>query len=75
MTEAAVSTRRDSTQYIHVLDYVSDCIVLHGMPDTVSQARLLRDRTPLTMKRQENKTIISVPPEAYDPYDTVIEVW
>lgn len=74
-TEAAVSTRRDSTQYIHVLDYVSDCVVLPGLPDTVSQARLLRDGTPLTMERQENRTIISVPPEAYDPYNTVIEVW
>jgi alpha-L-fucosidase len=75
ITGPAISTRRDGTHYIHVLDYVSDCVMLLGLPDTVSQARLLRDNTPLTMERQGNKTIIAVPPEAYDPYDTVIEIW
>jgi alpha-L-fucosidase len=72
-TEAIVSTRYDNTHFIHVLDYLSDCVVLSGLPDKVSSARLLRDNTPLTLETQENKTIIAVPAGVYDPYNTVIE--
>ena len=70
-----VLTRRNDTYYVHVLDYVSDWIVLQDIPDLGSHARLLRDNTPLTIERRENKTLIAVPPEAYDPYDTVVEMW
>jgi alpha-L-fucosidase len=74
MTATTVSTRLDGTHYIHVLDYVSDCVALQGVPESATSARLLRDNTPLAVKRQGNKTLISVPPEAYDPYDTVIVI-
>jgi alpha-L-fucosidase len=83
ITESTVSTRRNGRYYVHVLDYVSDCVILNGVPDGVSHARLLRDNTPLTVRREWDdvlvdlppKVLIAVPPEAYDPYDTVIELW
>lgn len=73
--EAMVSTRHKDTHFIHLLDYLSDCVVLSDLPEPISGARLLRDNSPLTLAHQENKTLISVPAEANDPYDTVIEIW
>jgi len=38
MTSATVSTRRNGTYYIHVLDYVSGCVALEGVSATLSSA-------------------------------------
>ncbi len=40
-TRETVSTRRDATHYVHVLDYVSDCVILNGVPQEIQRARLL----------------------------------
>jgi len=53
---------------------VSDNVSLYGVPETVTHARLLRDGTPLGIERRDTKTLIAVPFEAYDPFDTVIEL-
>jgi alpha-L-fucosidase len=73
-TQATVSTRRGDTHYVHVLDYVSDWISLDGVPEAVTGARLLRDGTSLQIERRDGKTMIALPPGAYDPLDTVIEL-
>ncbi len=70
----AVSTRRGDTHYVHVLDYVSDCVSLSNVPDSISQARLLRDGTPLPIEHRDGKMLIVLPAAAYDAFDTVIEL-
>lgn len=71
-SEGLVSTRNGDTHYLHVLDYVSDNVALKQLPENVSQAYLLRDGTPLNLRKVENKYLIDLPFEARDPYDTVI---
>jgi len=69
-----VSTRRGHVHYVHVLDTPTDCITLQHVPDAVTQARLLCGGTPLIMQRQESSTVIVVPDELRDPFDTVLEL-
>ena len=71
-TSATVSTSRDQTHYVHVLDYSSDCVRLEGAPGTVSSATLLRDRSPVKMDWQESALVLTIPAEQRDPVDTVI---
>jgi alpha-L-fucosidase len=71
-TAATVSTRTGKVHYVHILDYVSDCIKLDDVPEEISMARLLRDNRPLLMERKNDKTIITIPVDAYDSYDTVV---
>jgi alpha-L-fucosidase len=73
-TRVTVSTRQGDTHYIHVLDYVADCVSLDAVPESVTHARLLRDGIPLPMERSDGKTLITVPFDVYDPFDTVIEL-
>jgi alpha-L-fucosidase len=78
-----VSTRRGDVHYVHVLDNLSDSVVLTGIPKTVKQARLLAGGAELEMVRDDanffvssesDRTTIYIPPELRDPYDTVIEL-
>jgi hypothetical protein len=54
------------------LDCHSDEIAVHGIPDTIRTARLLHDSTPVEMERRGDETILFVPEERCDPFDTVI---
>ena len=69
--------------FVHVLDDVSDCVILEGMPAEVTRARLLHSGQELPVERDEpnffvshaqDRTTIYIPPELRDPYDTVIEL-
>src|SRR5258706_10361952 len=73
-TQATVSTRGDNSQYVHVLDYVSDGVALKNFPPTFTRASLLRDNTPLQIGHLDGNTIITVPSDLRDPLDTVIEL-
>jgi alpha-L-fucosidase len=73
-TVNTVSTQRGSTYYVHVLDYVSDCVSLQGLPDTIKEARLLRNGIQLEMYTLDGRTMIALPADHYDPFDTVIEL-
>lgn len=73
-SEAVFATQRGNTYYIHVLDTISDCVTLKGLPDSVTQAHLLCDGTPLPVQRQDNQVLIPVPIEKRDTFDTVIEL-
>jgi alpha-L-fucosidase len=68
----SVSTRRDDTHYLHLLNHVSDSVTLTGVPDTVTSASLLRDGSPVDMERQDGKVILTVPEAQRDPLDTVV---
>ncbi len=64
------STRAGDTSYLHVLDYISDCVVLKGAP--ALKATLLRDGSPLVATHANDALSIVIPPEKRDPFDTVV---
>jgi alpha-L-fucosidase len=72
--QGTVITQKDNKYYIHVLDYISDCVVLKQLPETVAEARLLRDGTELAIEKHGNQFMICIPVDSHDPYDTVIEL-
>jgi len=70
-----VSTTRGETHYVHLLDYVSDCEVLEGAPETVTSATLLRDGSTVEMHWvDEGKLMLTVPADKRDLVDTVIRL-
>ncbi len=73
-TKEAVSTRRGDVHYVHVLDTVTDGVTLAGVPAGVQSARLRRDGSPLDMSRRDDKTVILIPEDVRDPFDTVVEL-
>ncbi len=71
----AVSTTMGSTHYVHILDYVSDCVVLEGVPETVANATLLRDGSCVQMKWVDGtKLMLTVPAEMRNVVDTVVKL-
>ena len=67
-----VSTRNGDTHYIHVLGYISDCIRLQGVPESVTEAHLLKDGTQLPIRRRDDEVEVCLPPNLRDPMDTVL---
>ena len=67
-----VSTRKGDTHYVHALDYLSDCVTLTSLPDTVKNARLLSNGAPVDLEQQGDRWLLSVPERQRDPLDTVI---
>ncbi len=64
------STRAGGTHYLHVLDYISDCVVLMGAP--ALKATLLRDGSALATTYADGALTICIPPEKRDQFDTVV---
>jgi alpha-L-fucosidase len=73
-TADVVSTRRGEVHYAHILNYVSDTVALEQLPDSVRQARLVRDGAPLPLERDGAALRITIPADMRDPFDTVIEL-
>jgi alpha-L-fucosidase len=73
-TRESVSTRRGDVHFVHVLEYLSDSVKLKGVPENITQARLLRDGTAITLERSKDETRLIIPPELRDPINTVIEL-
>jgi alpha-L-fucosidase len=71
-TRETVSTYKDGVHYIHILQYLSDCIRLEGVPPSVKSAYRLSDGTPISSQWKDEKLEICIPPELRDPYDTVV---
>lgn len=83
-TRETVSTRRGDRHFVHVLDYVSDCVILAGVPEHVRQARLVASGRALEIEREgenffvsadSDRTTICMPPDLRDAHDTVIELY
>jgi len=83
-TRESVSTRRGEHHFVHVLDDVSDCVILTGVPANVQRARLLATGQALQIEREggnffvskeSDRTTIYIPPELRNPHNTVIELF
>ncbi len=72
LTQQSVSTRKGSCHYVHVLDYLSDCVRLQGLPEAITKAHLLRDGTHLPIRWQNDELEVCLPPAFRDPMDTVL---
>ena len=64
----------EGTHYVHVLDDVSDCVELQGVPKSITSARQLRDGSPVLLERQDENIILRIPPAQRDPLYTVVEL-
>jgi alpha-L-fucosidase len=71
-TAVTVSTRKGDTHYVHILENLSDWVTLTGVPESVTQARLLTTGTAVEILRSDGKTVLVVPDEVRDPLDTVV---
>jgi alpha-L-fucosidase len=73
-TRQSVSTYRpgDGKHFVHVLEYISDCVELVDVPEDVSSAALLKDNTPIKLERQDGILVLTIPASKRDPIDTVI---
>ena len=66
-----VSTSKGDIHYIHVLNYVSDCITLKGLSGNY-QATLRRDGSPVKSAVKDDALVLTIPPEQRDPINTVV---
>ena len=71
-TQEMVSTRKREVHYCHILEYISDCVRLKGVPEKVTKARLLRDGTALPIQWKEKVLEVCIPAELRDPINTVL---
>jgi alpha-L-fucosidase len=67
-----VSSNKDGVHYIHILQYLSDCIRLEGVPQSINSAVLLSEEKTLATQSKDGKLGICIPPDLRDPYDTVV---
>ena len=68
-----VSTSKGDIHYVHVLNYVSDCVTLKGLSGNY-QATLLRDGASVKSVVKDDTLILTIPPEQRDPINTVVEL-
>ena len=61
-----VSTRTGETHYMHVLDYVSDCVNLPVLTDDLTRGTLVRHASPIKLTRKAAKLMLKIPPEDRD---------
>ncbi|HEU0293009.1 MAG TPA: alpha-L-fucosidase [Anaerolineales bacterium] len=71
---STVSTRRDEVHYVHALQYISDCVMLRGVPVDVTRASLLKDGSPITFGTRAEDTVLTILPQQRDLMDTVIRL-
>ncbi len=69
-----VSTRQGKVNYVHALDYISDCLTLRESPAALTKATLLRDGSPVKLTTRGDTSILTLLPEQRDPTDTVIRL-
>lgn len=69
-----VSTRSGETHYVHVFDYISDCVTLRGVPSGITKATLLRDNSAVKLMTRADDVVLAIPPHQRDIVDTVIRL-
>jgi alpha-L-fucosidase len=69
-----VSTCSGGTHYVHVLDYVSDRIVLRGVPPGMMKATLLKDNSPVKLTAHGEDIALTISPHQRDLSDTVVQL-
>lgn len=70
-TRETVSTHKSGMNFVHVLAYISDCVRLEGVAESVKSAYLLKDGTPLPIHRKDGKLKVCIPPALRNLFDTV----
>lgn len=71
-TGNVVSTQKDHTHYIHLLDHTSDSVTLSGLPESILKAQLMHTGETVQMGWRDNNLVITVPEEQRDAIDTVV---
>ncbi len=71
-TAHTVSTRKGDTHYLHLLDYISDSVTLADVPESVTQAHLLRGGEAVHTERTDKGLVITVPEQQRDSINTVV---
>ena len=69
-----VSTSTGETHYVHILDYVSDCVMLRDIPAQVTRATLLKDGSPVKLTPHGENAFLTILPQQRDEADTVIRL-
>ena len=59
---------------MHVLHYVSDCVRLPGVPESVTQATLVKDGAPVKLVYAGDGVMLTIPTEQRDPLNTVVRL-
>jgi alpha-L-fucosidase len=70
---AIVSTRRGETHYLHLLQYLSDCVTIPNMPE-VTQATWLKDHSLVKLTRKDDKLTLTLPAQQRDAINTVVKL-
>jgi alpha-L-fucosidase len=71
---SGVSTSKGDTHYVFALRYDSDRIYLDSLPESVHEASLLKDGSPLELKTSRGRRFVTVPAEKRDPLVTVVNL-
>ena len=71
-SRGTVSTYKSGVNFIHVLQYISDCVNFEDVPESIKSAYLLKDGTPLSIQRKDNNLEVYIPSALRDPLDTVL---
>jgi alpha-L-fucosidase len=69
-----VSTCNGETHYLHVLEYVSDCVTVRDAPVGLTKATLLKDGSQVRSTIRGEDLVITIPPHQRDEADTVIQL-
>ncbi len=69
-----VSTSQGKVQYIHALDYISDCLTLREVPSALTKATLLSDGSPVQFTHKAETSLLTLSPAQRDANDTVIRL-
>jgi alpha-L-fucosidase len=71
---SSVSTRNGETHYVHVLDYVSDCVMLRDAPSDIKKAISVKDDSPVKLTQRGESIVLTILPQQRDGADTVIRL-
>ncbi len=69
-----VTTQKENTVYVHILDWPDSSILLPKFPRKIEKIRVLTNGKPLQYELNRLGLLLSIPAEARDPYDTIIEI-
>lgn len=70
----SVSTCKGESHYVHVLGYISDCVMLCGVPAEVTRVILLKDGSSVKLTTRGENTVLTILPHQRDWADTVIRL-
>jgi hypothetical protein len=57
-----------------VLDHVSDCIQVRGVPNDIARATWLKDASSVGLGQGEREATLTLAPSQRDPFSTVVKL-